>query len=79
MATKLTKREVDRLEPRGTRYDVYDAEIPLFALRVAPDGTKTFSLLYRAVGVAPKLQKANPYAVAAIRFLLLSGWRKSER
>jgi integrase len=27
---------------------------------------------------APRLTKANPYAVAAIRFLMLSGWREQE-
>jgi hypothetical protein len=45
MATQLTKRTVDMLEPRAARYDVYDTELPRFAMRVTPDGVKTFSIL----------------------------------
>jgi integrase len=48
MATKLTKRTVGALEPRTERYDVYDSELPGFALRVTPNGTKTFAIVYRA-------------------------------
>lgn len=48
MATKLTKRVIDALPVRSARYDVYDTEIPGFAVRVTPDGVKSFSLLYRA-------------------------------
>ena len=48
MATKLTKRVIDALAVRNTRYDLYDTEIPGFAVRVTPDGVKSFSLLYRA-------------------------------
>jgi integrase len=48
MAMKLTKRAVDLLEPREARYDVYDTELPRFAVRVTPEGAKTFTLLYRA-------------------------------
>lgn len=47
MAIKLTKRAVDLLTPRTTRYDVYDTELPRFAIRVTPDGVKSFTLLYR--------------------------------
>jgi integrase len=48
MAIKLTKRVIDALPVRPARYDVYDTEIPGFAVRVTPDGVKSFSLLYRA-------------------------------
>ena len=49
MATKtLTKRAVDALKPQKERYEVRDAELPGFLVRVAPDGAKTFSVLYRA-------------------------------
>jgi hypothetical protein len=46
--TKLTKRTVDSLEPRADRYDVHDSEISNFMVRVTPNGTKTFAILYRA-------------------------------
>lgn len=48
MATKLTKRIIDALLPRTARYDVYDTDLPGFAVRVTNDGVKTFSVLYRA-------------------------------
>jgi integrase len=48
MAAKLTKRTIDALSPRAKRYDLYDNELPGFALRVTPDGVKSFSVLYRA-------------------------------
>src|SRR4051812_8865696 len=48
MPTKLTKRVIDALKPETARYDVYDSELPGFPVRVTPDGTKTYSVLYRA-------------------------------
>jgi integrase len=45
---RLTKRYLDALKPRSARYTVADAEIPGFLVRVSPDGSKAFSLLYRA-------------------------------
>ncbi len=48
MPTRLTKRAVDALAPKAERFDVYDADLPGFAVRVTPDGVKTFSLVYRA-------------------------------
>lgn len=45
---KLTKRIVDALRPRAARYEVHDAELPGFLIRVTPDGAKTFGVLYRA-------------------------------
>ena len=47
-AAKLTKRVVDSLEPRADRYDVHDSEIENFMVRVTPNGTKSFAILYRA-------------------------------
>lgn len=44
----LTKRTVDALARRDKRYDVYDADLKGFAVRVTPDGGKTFTVLYRA-------------------------------
>lgn len=48
MPTKLTKRVVDALKPQSARYDVYDSDLAGFAVRVTPDGVKSFSVLYRA-------------------------------
>lgn len=48
MPVKLTKRYLDGLMARPARYDVYDSLLAGFAVRVAPDGSKSFSLVYRA-------------------------------
>lgn len=49
MAVKnLTKRTVDSLRPAAARYDVYDADLKGFVVRVMTDGSKTFSVVYRA-------------------------------
>lgn len=48
MAIKLTKRRVHALLPRADRFDIYDSDLSGFAVRVTPDGVKTFSLVYRA-------------------------------
>jgi integrase len=47
---KLTKRRVDAAKAQGVRYDLWDGALPGFALRVAPDGTKSFILRYRLRG-----------------------------
>ena len=47
---KLLKRTVDAAKPQATRYDLWDGALPGFALRVAPDGTKSFILRYRLRG-----------------------------
>jgi hypothetical protein len=46
MKKKLTKRAVDVLSPRDTRYVVWDTETNGFGVRVNRDGTKTFALKY---------------------------------
>jgi integrase len=48
MPTKLTRRTVDALKARAERYDVYDSDLPGFAVRVAPGGAKSFAVWYRA-------------------------------
>lgn len=48
MATRLTKRAVEALKPAAQRYEVYDSDLPGFAVRVAPGGTKSFAIWYRA-------------------------------
>jgi integrase len=47
---KLTKRRVDAAKAQAARYDLWDGALPGFALRVAPDGTKSFILRYRLRG-----------------------------
>lgn len=48
--TKLTKRIIDLAGPRGRRYEIWDAELKGFGLRVEPSGLKSFILRYRPGG-----------------------------
>lgn len=48
MPTKLTKRVVDALTPKAERFSLFDAELPGLVLRVSPDGSKSFSVMYRS-------------------------------
>lgn len=47
---QLTKDIIAALRPRATRYDVSDDEVSGLALRVTPDGTKTWAYRYRTGG-----------------------------
>ncbi|MGB5832599.1 MAG: integrase family protein, partial [Thiohalocapsa sp.] len=47
MRAKLTKTTIRSLQPKATRYEVSDTEIPAFRVRVTPAGIKTFALRYR--------------------------------
>jgi integrase len=47
MRAKLTKTAVRNLQPRASRYEVTDADMPALRVRVTPQGVKTFALLYR--------------------------------
>ena len=55
-AVKLTKRSVDAARPRAARYELWDADLKGFGLRVEPSGIKTFIVRYRPGGgrTAPK-------------------------
>lgn len=44
---KLTKREVDKAEPKGKRYALFDSMTPGFGLRVYPSGQKSWIFEYR--------------------------------
>jgi integrase len=47
---KLTKRTVDAARAEGTRFILWDVELPGFGLRIEPSGRKTFVARYRAGG-----------------------------
>jgi integrase len=51
MREKLTKRNIDGLIPGDKRYTAFDTDIAGFALRVSPDGAKSYAVKYRAAGV----------------------------
>lgn len=48
--TKITKRMVDALKPKPTRYTSWDSEVAGFGMRVTTTGHKTYVLKYRAGG-----------------------------
>lgn len=41
-AAALTKRTIEALKPRACRYDVFDAQLPGFSVRVHPNGRRTY-------------------------------------
>jgi integrase len=55
-AIKLTKRAADAARPAAARYELWDADLKGFGLRVEPSGVKTFIVRYRPGGgrMAPK-------------------------
>lgn len=50
MKAKLNRSTVDRLEPKAKPYDVTDAGLPGFAVRVHPGGGKSYIVRYRLRG-----------------------------
>jgi integrase len=48
-------QSVAALKPRNERYTVYDSKVSGLEVRVAPDGTKTWSLRYRVHGFQRRL------------------------
>ncbi len=50
--SKITfnSKKLDSLKPGMNRVDYWDASLPGFVLRITPDGTKTFSVMYRIAG-----------------------------
>jgi integrase len=47
VATKLTKRTLDALEPRKKPFIVFDGGVPGFGVRVMPSGARSFIVEYR--------------------------------
>ena len=60
--TKLTKRIIDLAGPRGRRYEIWDAELKGFGLRVEPSGLKSFILRYRPGGRRAAKRFVSPMA-----------------
>ena len=54
--TKLTKRTVDALAPRGRDYFVWDQELKGFGVRVLTSGRKTFLAQYRSAGLQRRIK-----------------------
>jgi integrase len=46
----LTKSQLDRAQPKGARYVIWDRKLPGFGVRVTPAGKKSFILSYRLKG-----------------------------
>ena len=45
--SRLTKRSIEALAPRGIDYIAWDRDVPGFGVRVMPSGRKSFVLQYR--------------------------------
>jgi integrase len=54
---RLTKRGIGAIKPSQKRFDVWDSELPNFALRVQPDGSKSFFVRYRLRGLGRRSPK----------------------
>jgi integrase len=44
---KLTKTKIEKLQPSGKEFKIWDTELPGFFIRVLPSGTKSFGVFYR--------------------------------
>lgn len=47
---KFTDRYIDSLQPRSTRYDIREGQGEGFAVRVSPNGRKTWTFIYKHQG-----------------------------
>lgn len=47
---RLNKKTIDGFRPRTVRYDMFDADLPNFHIRIHPSGLKTFRMKYIAHG-----------------------------
>ena len=61
MVTEMTAQSVNALQSREKRYIVRDANVSGLELRVAPDGTKTWSLRYRNLEKQQRRLKLGEY------------------
>jgi integrase len=65
----FTAKRLDSLKAETERVDYWDDSLPGFVLRVTPDGTKTFSVMYRIGG------RRRRYTLGAYPVLLLADAR----
>lgn len=64
MVTKrLTKRVVEALEPRDSRYVVWDCDLKGFGVRVSPQGRRTYLARFRTHGGADRLMALAPHGI----------------
>lgn len=56
---RLSKRTIDAVEPRATRYEIWDADLTGFGLRVETSGRKTFLIRYRTDGGGRKATRRS--------------------
>lgn len=53
---RLIKRTIDAAQPKKARYDLWDDDLPGFAIRIFPSGVRSFFVFYRnAAGDARRL------------------------
>ncbi|AMJ61967.1 tyrosine-type recombinase/integrase [Bosea sp. PAMC 26642] len=57
--TKLSKRTIDAAEPRAARYELWDADLSGFGLRIETSGRKTFLIRYRTDGGGRKATRRS--------------------
>jgi hypothetical protein len=55
---RLTDRTLKALKPTGSRYDVMDADVPGFGVRVSETGQRTFILIARYPGSSNPTRRA---------------------
>ena len=70
MATKLTKRTVEALEPQARPYERRDSDLTGFLCRVQPTGVKTFWFAYSFAG-----KRGNRFRLGAFPGLSVEGAR----
>jgi Arm DNA-binding domain/Phage integrase, N-terminal SAM-like domain len=86
-AVKLTKRTVDGLPIRTAPYFVADKELPGFAVRVLPSGSKSYLIQYRvgaqlrrkALGIHGVVTAEQARGDAKVLLGRLAEWRKDRR
>jgi integrase len=52
---KLNKRKLESLKPGDAREDYWDTKLPGFGVRVSPEGTNTFFVMYRFAGMRRRM------------------------
>ena len=53
--TNLTERKLKSVKPSNEREDYWDNKLPGFGVRISPEGTNTFFVMYRFAGVRRRM------------------------